>query len=170
MLVELRIDAGDLPASSLLEQDDRQLQASYDSALAKAIEESGAKVQDDVAAGIASTVAGEVLTQVALRLGVRAGILAAGAASGALTLGVGLVVSVILDQIVSFAWDWFADPKGNLANEINRKLDEMNRLLVDGSTDVKGLRERLRESARERAGIRKTIVLRLLQPVEGGRK
>ena len=170
MLVELRIDAGDLPASSLLEQDDRQLQASYDSALAKAIEESGAKVQDDVAAGIASTVAGEVLTQVALRLGVRAGILGAGAASGALTLGVGLVVSVILDQIVSFVWDWFADPKGNLANEINRQLDEMNRLLVDGSTDVKGLRERLRESARERAGIRKTIVLRLLQPVEGGRK
>jgi len=170
MLVELRVDAGDLPASLLLQLDDRQLQASYDSALAKAIEESGAKVQEDVAAGIASMVAGEVLRQVALRLGVRAWSLGAGAAAGTVTLGVSLVVAVIMDQIVSFVWDWYADPKGNLAVEINQKLDEMNRLLVNGSTDVQGLRERLRESARAQAGIRKAIVLRLLQPVEGERK
>ena len=148
MLVDLRADAGDFPAAYLLTQlDDKQLQANYDTALAKTIESTGGKLQEDIAAGIVSEIAGQVLAQVAIRLGVRAGILGAGAATGTFTLGVGLVVGLIVDRIVSLVWDWYSDPKANLAGEIDKKLDEMNRLLVDGSTDVKGLRESLRASA-----------------------
>ena len=171
MLVELRADAGDFPAAYLLTQlDDKQLQATYDTALAKTIESTGGKLQEDIAAGIVSTIAGEVLAQVAIRLGVRAGILGAGAATGTFTLGVGLVVGLIVDEIVSRVWDWYSDPKANLAGEIDKKLDEMNRLLVDGSTDVKGLRERLREFSRDRSAIRTSIVIRMLRPPGGAQK
>ena len=169
MLVDLRTDAGDFPSAYMLTQlDDKRLQESYDTALVKAIEATGGKLQEDVAYGIVSIIAGEVLTQVAIRLGVRAGILGAGAASGTFTLGIGLVVGLIADQIVGFIWDWYSDPKGELSGEIDKKLDEMNRLLVDGSTDVKGLRDRLREFARERAATRQKAVISLLQPATGG--
>lgn len=168
MLVYLRADTGDFPSAYLLAQlDDKRLQESYDAALAKAIESTGGKLQEDVASEIVSIIAGAVLTQVAIRLGVRAGILGAGAASGAFTLGIGLVVGLIVDQIVAFIWDWYSDPKGQLAGEIDKKLDEMNRLLVDGSTDVKGLRDRLREFSRERAATRHKAVISLLQPAAG---
>jgi hypothetical protein len=168
MLVDLRTDASDFPSAYMLTQlDDKRLQEGYDAALAKAVEATGGKLREDIASGIVSTIAGEVLTQVAIRLGVRAGILSAGAASGTFTLGIGLVVGLIVDQIVAFIWDWYSDPKGQLSGEIDKKLDEMNRLLVDGSSDVKGLRERLREFARERAGTRQKAVISLLQPAGG---
>lgn len=165
MLVDLRSDTSDFPSAYMLaELDDKRLQESYDSALAKAIDATGGKLQEDIASGIVSTISGEVLAQVAIRLGVRAGILGAGAAAGTVTFGVGLVVGLIVDQIVSFIWDWYSDPKGNLAGEIDKKLDEMNRLLVDGSTDVKGLKDRLRDFSRERSGTRNKVVIGLLQP------
>jgi hypothetical protein len=163
MLVDLRTDAGDFPSAYLLTQlDDKRLQEKYDLALAK--------VQEDIASGIVTIITGEVLTQVAIRLGVRAGIVGVGVASGTVTFGIGLVVGLIVDQIVTFIWDWYSDPKGDLAVEINKKLDEMNRLLVDGSTDVKGLRERLREFAHERSATRSKAVISLLQPASGGVK
>lgn len=170
MLVDLRSDTSDFPSAYMLaELDDKWSQESYDSAIAKAIDATGGKLQEDIASGIVSTIADEVLAQVAIRLGVRAGILGAGAAAGTVTSGVGLVVGLIADQIVSFIWDWYSDPKGNLAGEIDRKLDEMNRLRVDGSTDVKGLKDRLRDFSRERSGTRNKVVIGLLQPA-GARK
>ena len=167
MLVDLRADAADIPTDSLLAQlDDKRLQESYDSALAKAIESAGGRLQEAIAADIISTIAGEVLAQVAIRMGVRAGFLGAGAAAGTVTLGVGLVAGLIVDHV----WDWYSDPKTNLAGEIDKKLDELNRLLVDGSADVKGLRERLRAFSRDRSTIRTPIVIRLLQPPAGAQK
>jgi hypothetical protein len=107
---------------------------------------------------------------VAVRLGVSAGILGTGAASGWATLGIGVVVGLIVDQIVSWVWDWWADPRGNLAAELDKKLDEINRLIVDGSADVQGLRDRLKQFARERAAARRIAVLSLLQTGGGGAK
>lgn len=55
MLVDLRTDTGDFPFAYLLAQlDDKRLQESYDAALAKAIEATGGKLQEDVASGIVS--------------------------------------------------------------------------------------------------------------------
>ena len=171
MLVDLRADVSDFPTTYPLAQlDDKRLQESYDQALSRAIAATGGALQGDIATQLVSIIAGEVLTQVAVRLGVSAGILGAGAASGWATLGIGVVVGLIVDQIVSWVWDWWADPRGNLAADLDKKLDEMNRLIVDGSTDVKGLRARLQQFSRERAATRRTAVLSLLQPNGGGTK
>lgn len=171
MLVDLRTDVSDFPTTYPLAQlDDKRLQESYDQALSRAIAATGSDLRDDIATQLVSIIAGEVLSQVALRLGVSAGILGTGAASGWATLGIGVVVGLIVDQIVAWAWDWWADPKGNLAADLDKKLDEMNRLIIDGSTDVQGLRDRLKQFSRERATTRKAAVLSLLQSAGGGAK
>jgi hypothetical protein len=170
MLVDLRADVSDFPTAYPLAQlDDKRLQESYDQALSRAIAATGGDLRADIATQLVSFIAGEVLTQVAVRLGVSAGILGTGVASGWATFGIGVVVGLIVDQIVSWVWDWWADPIGNLAADLDKKLDEMNRLIVDGSTDVQGLRDRLKQFARERAATRRTTVLSLLQSPGGAK-
>lgn len=169
MLVDLRTDVADFPSAYVLARiDEKKVESAYDEAISRAIEATGSGLRADLAIELVSLIAGEVLTQVAVRIGVSAGILGTGAASSPATLGIGLVVSLIIDQLVSWIWDWWADPRGNLARELDNKLDEINRLIVNGSNDVKGLRSRLEEFARERAGLRRQAILALLRPQTGG--
>jgi hypothetical protein len=171
MLVDLRADVADFPSAyDLARIDESKVQAAYDEAVSRASEVSSDGWRAEIGADLVSMIVGEVLTQVGVRLGVSAGILGTGAASSWSTLGIGAVVGLIVDQIVSLIWDWWADPKGNLARDLDNKLDEMNRLIVDGSTDVKGVRARLQEFARERAGLRRQAVLGLLQIQSGETK
>lgn len=171
MLVNLRTDAADFPSAyGLGNIDENKLQGLYDEAIRRAMAATGSGLRADITTELVATIAGEVLTQVAVRLGVSAGILGTGAASGWTTFGIGLVVGLIVDQIVSRVWDWWADPRGNLAHDLENKLDELNRLIVDGSNDVKGLRSQLRDFARERAVLRRQVVLALLQSETGGTK
>ncbi len=85
-----------------------------------------------------------------------------GAASGWVTLGVGAVVGLIVDQIVSWVWDWYADPEGSLSKELDSKIDQINKLIVDGSNEVQGLRARLVNFAHDRAPLRSSATLLLL--------
>ncbi len=165
MLVKIRTDVSDFPSTYMIAQlDEVTLRAAYDEAIERAIAASGSDLRANIGTEIVSQITGQVLAQVAIRLGVSAGILATGAGSGWWTFGIGVVVGVIVDQIVSWVWDWYADPTGDLATELDAKLDEINRLIIDGSTDVQGLRQRLREFARGRAVVRRQAVLAILEP------
>jgi hypothetical protein len=164
MLVDLRTDASDFPATFVLARfDDEQLQATFDQAVAVALQATGTSLKGDVATQLASIIAAEVLAPVALRLGVSASIIGAGASAGLPSLGVGMLVGLIVDQIVSWVWDWYADPRGSLAKAMDRKIDVIARLIVDGSGDVQGLRGRLTRFARERADLRRKAILELLR-------
>ncbi|MFM7149730.1 MAG: hypothetical protein ACKO23_07800 [Gemmataceae bacterium] len=184
MLVDLRADLAEFPASyPLAAMDEDKIRSLFGEAIQKARSDSGQNLQNDLKLEVVSIVAGEVLAQVALRLGaklttsaassvatetvaaggVSAGILSTGAASGWATLGVGLIAGIIVDQIVSWVWDWWADPKGNLASQINKKLDEMEQFIIDGSDKGDGLKKRLERFAFERATLRKNAVLSMLK-------
>ena len=168
MLVDLRADGAEFPSAFALSAiDEHQLEASFDAALARATQATGSDLRDDLAAGIVTFIAGEVLAHVAVRLGVSAGILAAGGATGWATLGVGFVVGLIVDQTVVWVWDWWADPKGNLATDLDKKLDDIHRLIIEGDEEVVGLRARLQQTGRERIAVRRAAVLSLLQPPTG---
>jgi hypothetical protein len=169
MLVNLRADVAEFPTAYPIGQlDETKLRATYDEALQQAIDATGKDLQANIGTELVSIITGEVLTQVALRLGVSAGILGTGAASSWATLGIGVVVGLIVDQIVSWVWDWWADPKGNLAAQLDTKLDEINRLIVDGSDNVQGLRAQLRQFGKERSVARSKAVLSVLQSQTGG--
>lgn len=167
VLVKIRADTADFSETYVVARlDETKWEASYDEALSQAVAATGGGIRSDVATQLVGLIAGEVLTQVATRLGVSAGILGTGAASSWATFGVGLVVGLIVDQIVSWVWDWYADPVGSLSAQLDSKLDELRRLVIDGSDDVSGLRSRLMDYTKQRASVRRAAVLALLeQPV-----
>jgi hypothetical protein len=71
-------------------------------------------------------------------------------------------VGVVIDQFVSWVWDWYADPKGNLANKLNQTLDQMSEAAIEGSDGKPGLRKRLMELNSNRARLRRTATLEML--------
>jgi len=163
LLMDLRADLSDVPSDSQLRADGQRTLYRFDEALAHALAASRADLQADVATQLMSIIAGEVLTQVTVTMGVSAGILGTGAAAGWATFGVGLVVGLIVDQVISWVWDWCADPRGTLAAELNTKLDEIHRLIVEGSADVPGLRKRLLQLVMERATTRRNVIQDVLK-------
>lgn len=167
MLVDLRADISDLRDYYTLAQlNDEQLQDLYEQALIQAGAASLATkddVRDSIQSEVAVFIVSEVVTQIAIHLGVSAGILEAGAVSGPATFGIGIVVSLIIDEI----WNNLTDPQGHLAEELSKKIEEIKQLIIYGSTDVVGLRDRLEQFSRERAASRRTAVLSLLQSKGG---
>lgn len=164
MLLKLRQDLSDLPPAALPQfADQATLSAAYHDALERTLARVGADLKADVGQELVSLIAGEVLTQAAVRLGVSAGILGAGAGASWATLGAGLVVSLVVDQLVGWVWDWWADPRGNLAAELNAKLDQLHSLVVDGDGASPGLKAALGEFGRRRAELRRAAILKLLQ-------
>jgi len=168
MLVGLRADVADFTATyALASVDENRLQEVYESALHQIVDSTGERVQKKVGEDTVEALTADVLTFIALRLGVRAGILAAGAASAPATFGVSVIVGLIVDQIVTYIWEGYSNPTGDLTEEVDRKLDEMQRLVVDGPSGTDGLGEQLRKHARDRAEWRRQSVLILLQPPTG---
>lgn len=167
MLVKLRADVSDLPPAMLPGfDDDAALRAAFERALAQATQRIGADLKADVGRETTSLVAGEVMTLVAVRLGVSAGILTAGAGSSWATFGVGAVVGLVVDQAVTWVWNWWRDPVGDLSTKMNAKLDEIRTLIVEGDGKQPGLRGRLEAVARDRAAVRRAAVLRMIQSPE----
>jgi len=165
MLIDLRAgSAAWAPDNALIQLNDNRLQTSFDAAIAESVAATGKQLKADLGKKAVVGIADQVLKQAAIRLGVRAGILEAGAVSGSVSFGIGMAVGVIVDQMVAMIWDWVSDPQESLATTINDQLDEMNRLLVDGSADVNGLRTQLQELARTRAKARRTAAIRMLRP------
>lgn len=163
MLVQIKKDVSDFPNEYPLATFDKaRLEQIYGDAIDHAIEATKQDAVADVSLQAVSVIVGEVLTQVAVELGVSAGVIGTGAALSWETLGIGLVVGVIVDVLISWVWDWYANPKGELAAKVNTKLDDIHHLIVEGSQDVKGLRLRLRELSRERVRLRETAVLDML--------
>ncbi len=168
MLVKLRQDVSDLPASALPEfADEKALSGAYQGALRRTLDHVHADLKADIAQELVSLVAGEVLAQVAVRLGVSAGILTAGAGASWATFGAGLVAGVIVDQLVGWIWDWWADPTGSLTAELNQKLDQLEQLIIAGDDAAPGLKRALAELGRRRSEVRRAAIVDLLGASEG---
>ena len=163
MLVKMQADVADLSTVVLPAfENQATLHAAFVEAVESAASSSQVKLRADIATEVAAVVAGEVLTFVAIKLGVSGGILAAGAGSSWATAGIGLVVGVIVDQIVSWVWDWWADPKGDLAEKMSEQLDTIEGLILKGDAENPGLRDSLAQIQLERSRIRRVAVASLL--------
>ena len=117
MLIKIREDVSDLPPAlfPVCETMDA-IKVAYQGML---VEQSGrvsAELKADLTTQAVSAVVGEVVTMVAIKLGVSAGILAVGAGSSPETVGIGLVVGLAVDQVVSWIYNWWWDPIGDVTN------------------------------------------------------
>jgi hypothetical protein len=161
MLVDIRADIADLPAEKNLRSVDPELLAiQFNEAMKKAMQSSQNDLQIQLGSVVAAEIGGIVLRQVLVRMG----ILGVGASSGVVTLGIGLLAGLIVDGIVSWLWD----AKSNLAQDLNRKLDEIRNLIVEGDETVEGLRVRLHRGLQERIALW-TLAIQQLDKTHEGR-
>lgn len=157
MLVDIRADLPDIAEGSILQTlDEQRLLETYREMIEKVRRLYASKSANDIGANAVSFAAGEitsqVLGQIAVRLGISSGILVSGAGSSLVTLGIGQVVAFIVDYIIAIIWDWYADPKGNLAADIVRGIDSIR------NETVICLREHLADLARQHRKHRKEMV------------
>ena len=126
MLVAIRLDVADLPDKlPVVDLDGVQLRSLMGGAAEDAAAVAGAALRDDLARELVSLAVGELLAQAAVRAGASAGLLGAGAATSVGTFGVGLAAGFVVDQVVSWAWDHWSDPRGELARATADRVDEI---------------------------------------------
>jgi hypothetical protein len=159
LLVRLQADLADVPIEKLpLGIDRNEIRRILDAALAEARTAAEADFRGMVGREIVSLVAGEVLAAAAVELGTSTGILGAGAASGTVTFGAGLVVGVIADYAVSWAYEQLFDPPGELTKRVNQQLDRLERLIVVGTAEQPGLERRFQDYSRKRSESRDAAI------------
>ncbi|MBX9656751.1 hypothetical protein K2Y11_24295 [bacterium] len=152
VLVRLQADLEGLPYDALPTHVDRQ---AIQTLLNKAIREAVASVQADfrgmVGRQIVSYVSGQVLMAAGTKLATSAGILGVGAGTGTVTAMGGLVLGVIVDCVVSWAYDSLYDPVGEIRDHLNNTLSELETLIIGGDDSIPGLEQQLRDYTKRRA-------------------
>ncbi len=162
MLLRMRTDIADLPEYATINTtSDDQLASEFQAALRSAAETVSDDLSSDIESQLVSLVAGEVLAQVAVRLGVSAGVLGTGAASGWATFGIGLLAAIVVDQIVSRLWDYFASPELELSIELSQSLSQLKKLICNGDSETIGLDGQLKVWSLQRANLRKQAIYNL---------
>jgi|SRR5579872_574946 len=169
LLVRLKSDLASMPNLEFLAGIDRPvIQASLDAAVRQAAQAVQAELLPGAGLELVSYVAGEVLTSATFSLGASTGILSAGAASGVVSLGVGLVVGIIVDAVISWAYDAMYDPVGQLATRIDQTLFELEETILKGSNDAPGLISRLQDYGARRSHARNATIRSVVTPGSAG--
>jgi hypothetical protein len=169
MLVDIRMDVVGLPAAATLaSMPVPDLQARYRKISGDIGGVTGADAAVDAGRFVADMIVSSVVGMIAARMGTSAVVMGAGAASGWWTLGIGVVVGIIVDQIIAAVWDWTYDPRGKLIAMMEKKIDEVRTLVIEGDAGKPGLREELRRYAEKRAVVRREAVMTLLATTKGG--
>lgn len=136
----------------------------------EAIKEAAGSATGDVAADIGKMIGGQVASAIAVSVAmaigakmVSTGVIAGVAVpSSGYTLGASIVVGIVLDQFISWVWDWYANPKGDLTKKLNNTLDQMSEAAIEGAGGNPGLRKKLMELNSNRASLRRTATLKIL--------
>lgn len=163
MLVRLQADLDQLPAGSLPSLVDvNQLRAVLGDALQQAAQSARTELGAAVGRELVSYVAGEVLTIAATQLATSAGVLTVGAGSSWATMGVGVVVGIIIDALVSKLYEWRFNPAGKLARVLNNELDQLESLILHGTSQSPGLRDRLSQYTALRNAARRQAIERAI--------
>jgi hypothetical protein len=165
LLIRLQMDLADVPKEQFAPSVDRDaIRQLLDNALSEAKTAAESEFGPAVGREIASLVAGEVLTLVASELATSSGILSAAAASGTVTLGVGLVVGLVADSLVTWIYEKAYDPRGELAKRVNQQLDQLEQLIVVGSSEQPGLQKRLEDYSLRRSQAREAAIRAAIFP------
>ena len=161
MLVSMQIDQT-LPKSFLnliQEKNEATLQRMFQQKLMKLMADVHQATAAEVTADIIQTIAAEVLTQMTLKMAVY-GVAAAAAPA---TLGASLVVGLLVDEVITWIFDWYRDPTDSLSRLLSDKLDEMQQAILKGSPYGAGLREKLSKYAAKRSKAREEAILAILK-------
>lgn len=171
MLVRICADIANLEPTrlpELLYEDN--LHKAYEEALQQVQRQVGHALLADVGLNITSWVAADiaeaVIARVLTRLSVSGTVLGFGAASSWETFGITMLAAIIIDQLISWIWDWIADPKGKMSEQLQQKLDEIHTAIIAGDGKQLGLRETLKQIAQSRSQMRREAILIVWQKIK----
>lgn len=151
MLIRIKKDAPNYPDITVLRNLDIATLDSYfgkklvDEASKSATTDSGIDAGRLLASEVASFVAIKVAAAIAAKMTTTGVIAGVATTSGPYTFGISIVAGIVVDQIVGWVWDWYADPKGNLSKKLNETLDQMCEGVINGTDAEPGLRKLLIE-------------------------
>lgn len=95
-----------------------------------------------ILAKIIAPIMAKISASIAAKMAASGAISAVAAPSAPVTFGLSFVVGIVLDQMISWVWDWYADPKGDLVKKLNNTIEELRQAVVegaDGPLDANGL-------------------------------
>ena len=166
LLVQLRQDLANLavPGSGPV-LDTRAVTAALDRLTQVAAAQACVGLRVDVSRELLSWMVCEVAARVAVRAVVPEGL----AASAPVTLGVGLAAAVVVDQAITWTWDYCADPRGALSRALSHQLDECAQRVLVGTREAPGFQPRLEAWAHARAAQRRAVILQALAANGGPR-
>ncbi|MCS7168520.1 MAG: hypothetical protein RMI91_11075 [Gemmatales bacterium] len=129
--------------------------------LAMAKEHVWTSLREDVIREVALTVASEILVFALRQLAIRAGIMGTGVASGTITFGVGLALSFILDYL----WEKWSDSTRKMAKKLEQELAQLERLIIEGTSESPGLQSVLTKLSQERGKVRELALFSALDQI-----
>jgi hypothetical protein len=71
-----------------------------------------------------------------------------------------------VDWLVCEAWDWLTNAEGDLATMLDRELDRIRDVLLNGGGTHEGLRGTLASFAKKRAELRREAILEALSSMK----
>ena len=159
LLVNLRTDLANIPSNGFSSgMDPRVIEQSLSRAINEAVRGVEAEFPGAIGREIVSIVAGDIVMVAGTKLATSAGILSAGVSGGWVSAGGTLVLSVIIDFFVSWAYDKFVDPAGELARKLDGTLTQLEQIIIAGYGDEPGLSKRLLNYGARRGEARKAAV------------
>lgn len=165
LLVKLSQDVFAMPEfASLHLISEEQMKRSFDAALADVSKELPKAIGRDVGTFVASDIAATVLVGVVARLTVSGTIIGGGAAFSPESLGITLVAAVVIDYVVTKAWNMFSDPEKDIAKKVREQLYELRNQVLwgDGNKDDDGLLHELDQLSKARAKLRSSAIKHMI--------
>lgn len=165
LLVKLKADLASIPSSGFSAAADPALiEQSLNRAIHDAVRAVEAEFPGAVGREVVSYVAGELLGMAAGRLATSAGILSVGAYSGMASAGAGIVLSIIIDYVVSWAYEKWADPIGKMSRKLDGTLTQLEQVIIEGHGEEPGLYKRLLNYGARRSQARRTAIHSVVRP------
>lgn len=163
MLVNIQQDVPDLPSSSIMRTTPPEsLNSIFQTLLVQTANSTHSDVARCIGREAISFIAGEILGELAVQMAASAGILTAGGSTAAVTFGISVIAAIIVDQVITWIWDWYADPKGEVAAAICAQIDNMENLIIHGDGKTPGLRAQLLKINQERTIIRQKTIQKMI--------
>ena len=163
MLINIQLDVPDLPPNSIMRTTSPEsLGSVFQTLLVQTAKSSQSDVMRCIGRDTVAEIASTILGPLAVQMAASAGILTVGGSAAGVTVGLSIIAAVIVDLAVSWIWDWFTDPKGDIAAAICSQLDNMERLIIHGDGKTPGFREQLLKINQERTEIRQKTIQKMI--------
>ena len=102
------------------------------------------------------------MSRVAASLATRTGSKGIGAV-GVVGGPLGIACTMLLEYLLTWAWDWWTNPRGKMAGKLIEQFNGIRSMIIDGVDGQRGLKAELESLLAARKAVRGRIVIEAVQ-------